>query len=99
MRQMFGVCANEWSPSDGKVVSLDHGCGAHSQTDVPSMPSDWPDEALKAQAVAARSYAIRHLRPERSFDVIPSNGRQSDTMPAPSTMHLCSCRLTPCGCA
>ena len=34
MRQMFGVCANEWSPSDGKVVSLDHGCGAHSETDV-----------------------------------------------------------------
>ena len=22
---------NEWSPSDGQVVSLDHGCGAHSQ--------------------------------------------------------------------
>jgi hypothetical protein len=35
LRQMFGVCANEWSPSDGKVVSLDHGCGAHSETDAP----------------------------------------------------------------
>jgi hypothetical protein len=34
LRQVFGVCANEWSPSDGKVVSLDHGCGAHSETDV-----------------------------------------------------------------
>ena len=31
---VFGVCANEWSPSDGQVVSLDHGCGAHSETDV-----------------------------------------------------------------
>ena len=28
---MFGACANEWSPSDGLVVSLDHGCGAHSE--------------------------------------------------------------------
>jgi hypothetical protein len=28
------VCANEWSPSDGRVVSLDHGCGAHSETDM-----------------------------------------------------------------
>jgi hypothetical protein len=28
--QVFGVCANEWSPEDGRVVSLDHGCGAHS---------------------------------------------------------------------
>jgi hypothetical protein len=34
LRQVFGVCANEWSPSDGRVVSVDHGCGAHSETDV-----------------------------------------------------------------
>ena len=25
---IFGVCANAWSPSDGTVVGLDHGCGA-----------------------------------------------------------------------
>lgn len=34
LRAVFGVCANEWSPSDGSVVSLDHGCGAHSEVDV-----------------------------------------------------------------
>lgn len=34
LRPVFGVCANEWSPSDGTVVSLDHGCGAHSESDV-----------------------------------------------------------------
>ncbi|WP_432483168.1 DUF3027 domain-containing protein [Kineococcus esterisolvens] len=34
LRQVFGVCANEWSPEDGRVVSADHGCGAHSETDV-----------------------------------------------------------------
>lgn len=28
--RIFGVCANEYSPSDGLVVSFDHGCGAHS---------------------------------------------------------------------
>jgi hypothetical protein len=27
---MFGVCANEKSPSDGSIVSYDHGCGGHS---------------------------------------------------------------------
>lgn len=27
------------------------------------MPSSWPAEALKVQAVAARSYAVRHLQP------------------------------------
>lgn len=26
----FGVCANEKSPSDAHVVSVEHGCGAHS---------------------------------------------------------------------
>jgi hypothetical protein len=31
---MFGVCANGRSPEDAKVVSLDHGCGAHSETTV-----------------------------------------------------------------
>lgn len=30
----FGVCANALSPEDAKVVSLDHGCGAHSETAV-----------------------------------------------------------------
>ena len=34
LRSVFGVCANAWSPSDGSVVSLDHGCGAHSEVDV-----------------------------------------------------------------
>ena len=28
LRSVFGVCANEFSPDDGRVVSLDHGCGA-----------------------------------------------------------------------
>lgn len=32
----FGVCANEMSPSDGGVVSYDHGCGAHSSILTPS---------------------------------------------------------------
>lgn len=31
LRAVFGVCANAWSPSDGRVVSYDHGCGAHSE--------------------------------------------------------------------
>ena len=35
-RLLFGVCANEWSSFDGKVVSFDHGCGSHSETDVSS---------------------------------------------------------------
>lgn len=41
LRRAFGVCANEWSPDDGHVVSLDHTCGAHSETDVAQTPSAW----------------------------------------------------------
>jgi hypothetical protein len=28
--RVFGVCANEFAPDDGRVVAVDHGCGAHS---------------------------------------------------------------------
>ncbi len=31
LRAAFGVCANAISPEDGRVVSVDHGCGAHSE--------------------------------------------------------------------
>ena len=30
MRGVFGVCANEFAPADGQVVSVGFGCGAHS---------------------------------------------------------------------
>ena len=33
------------------------------------MPSSWPDEALKAQAVAARSYALAHRLSGKAFDL------------------------------
>ena len=29
--RLFGVCANAYAPDDGRVVSADHGCGAHSE--------------------------------------------------------------------
>ncbi len=31
LRSTFGVCANAISPEDARVVSVDHGCGAHSE--------------------------------------------------------------------
>jgi hypothetical protein len=30
----FGACGNEFSPDDGRVVAVDHGCGAHSEGSV-----------------------------------------------------------------
>jgi hypothetical protein len=36
--QAFGVCANEFSPADGRVVSLAYGCGGHSEAAVMPKP-------------------------------------------------------------
>jgi hypothetical protein len=55
LRSFFGVCANAWSPSDGHVVSLDHGCGAHSEVDMVREDPKPPDE---------------HVLDEFAFDVI-----------------------------
>ncbi|MBA2382170.1 MAG: SpoIID/LytB domain-containing protein [Chloroflexi bacterium] len=49
------------------------------------MPSSWPAEALKVQAIAARSYALAHLRPTLVFDVYDDTrsqvyrGRKAET--------------------
>src|SRR5581483_5810610 len=32
--RLFGGCANAYAPDDGRVVSADHGCGAHSEAAV-----------------------------------------------------------------
>jgi hypothetical protein len=38
--QTFGICSNMLSPSDGNVVSFDHGCGGHSEATTDSaLPS------------------------------------------------------------
>ncbi|EEH64516.1 hypothetical protein HMPREF0044_0253 [Gleimia coleocanis DSM 15436] len=42
LRETFGVCANEWSSEDGKLVPLSFACGAHSETDVAKHGSEWP---------------------------------------------------------
>jgi hypothetical protein len=43
LRQAFGVCANAFAPDDGRAVSVDHGCGAHSEAVVvPAAPAPAP---------------------------------------------------------
>ena len=37
--RVFGACANEYAPDDGRVVSADHGCGAHSEAMVTATAS------------------------------------------------------------
>jgi hypothetical protein len=76
LRAVFGVCANEWSPSDGRVVSLDHGCGAHSETDMPEPePIRVGDPILDDLAV--------------DIDVVPAHeaGRDQQSQTAEPSSH------------
>jgi hypothetical protein len=34
--RVFGACGNAFAPDDGRVVSADHGCGAHSESVLPA---------------------------------------------------------------
>src|SRR5690606_24052339 len=45
---MFGVCANGDANDDGRVVSFDHGCGAHSEVTLKKkhQPPTLPDHVL-----------------------------------------------------
>ncbi|MCS0635960.1 DUF3027 domain-containing protein [Streptomyces sp. LP05-1] len=67
LRQAFGVCANEFSPADGRVVSLTYGCGGHSEAAVmPQPPRPAPPvlDSLGADAFP--------LRPDRDAGLVPA---------------------------
>ncbi|GAA2690270.1 DUF3027 domain-containing protein [Streptomyces aculeolatus] len=46
LRRAFGVCANEFAPADGHVVSLAYGCGGHSEAAVMPKPVEPPPPVL-----------------------------------------------------
>ncbi len=88
MRLAFGACANEWSPSDGRVVSVDHGCGAHSQTDAERRASDWPapDPLVDSEAVEALDLDAPDPEPEPAPEAEPqaASDQEPDASPEPA---------------
>jgi hypothetical protein len=48
LSQVFGVCANAYANDDGRVVSFDHGCGAHSEARLHkrNLPAPLPEPVL-----------------------------------------------------
>ena len=58
LRQVFGVCGNLYAPDDGRVVSVDHGCGAHSEVlvtheqPVEELPTVYDDSQVEVVPVA-----------------------------------------------
>jgi hypothetical protein len=56
MRPVFGVCGNVYAPDDGRAVSVDHGCGAHSEalrdtvdTPVEELPTIYDDSEVEIE--------------------------------------------------
>jgi hypothetical protein len=39
LRERLGACGNAYSPADGHVVTVDYGCGAHSQATLVAEPA------------------------------------------------------------
>ena len=56
----LGACANEYSPADGRVVDVEYGCGAHSQTVI-----DAPLISASTDTVVDELTLEVHLRPAR----------------------------------
>ncbi|MDN4475499.1 DUF3027 domain-containing protein [Demequina sp. SYSU T00192] len=72
MRMRFGACSNEWSPDDGRVVSVDHGCGAHSETDVERGATQWPAvDPVFENDVAVEMDLTAEPEPEAEADEAP----------------------------
>lgn len=48
LAELFGVCANGDANDDGRVVSFDHGCGAHSEVQLAKrqLPQPLPDHVV-----------------------------------------------------
>ncbi len=57
----MGACANEYSPADGRVVDVEFGCGAHSQTVI-----DAPLISASTETVVDELTLEVHQRPVRS---------------------------------
>jgi hypothetical protein len=67
LKQAFGVCANEFGPADGHVVSLSYGCGGHSEAAVMPKPPKPAPHAL--DTVQVDEYP---LRPARGSGSVPA---------------------------
>jgi hypothetical protein len=89
LRRAFGVCGNEWSPSDGRVVSVDHGCGAHSETDVEvPEPAPLPEPILDETGAEAVALPPRPAAPadvpvaDAPVAEVPADEVPADEVPA-----------------
>ncbi|PIE26900.1 MAG: hypothetical protein CSA58_07220 [Micrococcales bacterium] len=90
LRPAFGVCANEWSPADGRVVSLHYGCGAHSETDRPvqcaatPLPPVLDDDQLDQVDLGACAPAAADGQPGEGAEHVVAAPCRGGAEPAPA---------------
>ncbi|MEU3407284.1 DUF3027 domain-containing protein [Streptomyces sp. NPDC006670] len=73
--QAFGVCANEFGPADGRLVSLSYGCGGHSEAAVMPKPPKPAEPVLDSMAVDEFP-----LRPAADTGSVPVAGLPSEDL-------------------
>jgi hypothetical protein len=70
---VFGVCGNRFAPDDGRAVSADHGCGAHSEVMVDSaapveeLPTVFDDGEVEAVPVGRSGGSVTDGEPAESY--------------------------------
>jgi hypothetical protein len=73
MRQAFGVCGNEYAPDDGQVVTVDHGCGAHSEVlieqaaIVEELPTIYDDNEIESVSVSRAPGSVDAAEPAEPY--------------------------------
>jgi hypothetical protein len=73
LRQSFGVCGNEYAPDDAQVVSVDHGCGAHSEVlveqvqVVEELPTVFDDSEVESVEVSRAPGSVEDAEPAEPY--------------------------------
>jgi Protein of unknown function (DUF3027) len=73
LRLVFGVCGNLFAPDDGRVVSADHGCGAHSEVlveasaPVEELPTVYDDSEVESVQVSRGAGSVRDVEPAEPY--------------------------------
>nr|WP_229789371.1 DUF3027 domain-containing protein [Pilimelia terevasa] len=73
LRPTFGACGNVYAPDDGRVVSVDHGCGAHSEVlveqpaPVEELPTVYDDGELESVEVSRAAGSVADDEPAEPY--------------------------------
>ena len=82
--QAFGVCANVIAPSDGRVVSLDYGCGAHSEAAVVPAANPASEPVIDEYVYDTITFSERVVEPAaEESEQTEQAGRAEETDEAP----------------